>query len=36
MADMWGLPFALVVPPDWLWFAVVGGSRIGGGPYALG
>jgi hypothetical protein len=36
MADMWGLPLALVVPPDWLWFADAGGSRIGGGPYALG
>ena len=32
---MCGLPFALVVP-DWLWLAVVGGSRIGGGPYPVG
>ena len=34
MADMCGLPLALFVP-DWLWFAVVGGSRICGGPYWL-
>ena len=33
---MCGLPFALVVPPDWLWLADAGGSRICGGPYPLG
>jgi hypothetical protein len=36
MVAMCGLPPALLVPPDWLWLADAGGSRIGGGPYPLG